>query len=780
MLSKLAVAVALGVFFCAGSPAQGAGDLAANCKEAKAKTAGKKAFDLLKAFGKNGKKPNHAKLAGDVSKAQSKFTKGFSKAESSGACRTTADTEAMEAKVDAFVDDVLLSQKILEFGFCDASFEGVEERIDALLPQMTLEEKVEQMTGFGRVNKVWTTADNERLGIPGFGMLDGPRGASAGAGNATCFPVGMARGATWDPGLEERVGEAIGAEVRARGASVLLAPTINLLRHPRWGRSQETYGEDPLHLGKMGVGFIRGAQEHVIASPKHFALNSIEDTRFDANVTVDERTLREIYLPHFRAAVQEGHAGSVMSAYNKVNGFYCDQNFNLLRDILKGDWGFPGFVESDWFGTRSTAPSAIAGLDIEMPMNFFYGEDLVAAVQAEEVPEETIDEAVRRILRTKFCFRLDVDPPVPNPDIIETQEHTDLALEVERNAIVLLKNEGSALPLERSGLVSIVVVGALANTENLGDTGSSNVKPSYVITPLEGIQDRAGAVTVTYVAGDPLTPADETTIAAANAAIVVAGLTKLDEGEGLVGAGDRDGLDLSSEKEQLISDVAGLNGRTIVVLEGGGSIVMENWVDQVEGILMAWYPGQEGGHAIADVLFGDTNPSGKLPITFPASEDQLPEFDNTSLEVTYDYYHGYRYLDRNLTDPRFPFGHGLSYTTYAYSNLTISDTTLAPDGTLQVGFDVTNAGSVAGKEIAQLYVSYLGSSVDRPVRDLKGFAKVELDPAETKRVTLELEAEDLAYYDVGAGRWVVEPISYVVQIGPSSRDLPLGASFQIE
>jgi beta-glucosidase len=301
-----------------------------------------------------------------------------------------------------------------------------------------------------------------------------------------------------------------------------------------------------------------------------------------------------------------------------------------------------------------------------------------------------------------------------------------------------------------------------------------------VITPLEGIQNRAGAVTVTYVPADPLTPSDETVIAAADAAIVVAGLTKFDEGESLVGAGDRDALGLSSEQEQLISDVAGLNDKTIVVLEGGGAIVMENWVADVEGILMAWYPGQEGGHAIADVLFGDTNPSGKLPITFPVSEDDLPEFDNVSLEVTYDYYHGYRYLDRNLTDARFPFGYGLSYTTYAYSNLTLSDATIAPDGTLQVDVDVTNTGSVAGKEVVQLYVGYSGSNVDRPVRDLKGFAKVELDPAETKTVSLEVEAEDLAYYDVVASQWVVEPISYTVYVGPSSSVLPLSAGFQIE
>jgi beta-glucosidase len=483
-------------------------------------------------------------------------------------------------------------------------------------------------------------------------------------------------------------------------------------------------------------------------------------------------------------AVQEAHVGSVMSAYNKVNGSYCAENFHLLRDILKGDWGFPGFVESDWvFGTRSTVSSALAGLDVEMPFPVFYGVRLVNAVNAGDVPEETIDEAVRRILRMKFCFRLDVDPPVPNPALVESQEHTDLALEVERNAIVLLKNEGPegpVLPLDRSGPGSIVVVGALADLENLGDTGSSDVQPSYVITPLEGIQNRAGPVTVTYVPANPLTPGDEAVVAAADAAVVVAGLTEDDEGEGLVGAGDRDTLLLSSEQEQLIADVAGLNGTTIVVLEGGGAIVTENWVNDVEGILMAWYPGQEGGHAIADVLFGDTNPSGKLPITFPQSEADLPEFINDQNEVTYDYYHGYRYLDRNLTDPRFPFGYGLSYTTYAYSNLTLSDTTVAPDGTLQVGVDVTNTGGVAGEEVVQLYVSYVGSSVDRPVRDLKGFARVELDPGETKTVSLTVRADDLAYYDVAAGAWVVEPISYVAHVGPSSRDLPLSAGFQTQ
>src|SRR5262245_48728798 len=352
--------------------------------------------------------------------------------------------------------------------------DAVERRVDALLGQMTLAEKVEQMTGSGFIDGAWRTPANARLGIPGFAMLDGPRGVSLMAGRATSFPVAMARGASWDTELEERVGEAIGAEARAKGASVLLAPTLNLLRHPRWGRAQETYGEDPLHLGRMAVGFIRGAQRHVIGTAKHYALNSIEDTRLVVDVLVDERTLREVYLPHFRMAVQEGHVGSVMAAYNKVNGQYCAENYHLLHEILDEDWGFAGFVESDWFvGTRSTLLSAWAGLDIEMPVPVYYGEPLESSVEGGAVPLWVVDDAVRRILRTKFCFRLDRDPPQREPDVVQSPAHLDLALEVARKSIVLLKNAGGTLPLD--GVASLVVVGDQADIASLGDAGSSIV-----------------------------------------------------------------------------------------------------------------------------------------------------------------------------------------------------------------------------------------------------------------------------------------------------------------
>jgi beta-glucosidase len=665
-------------------------------------------------------------------------------------------------------------------GFCGEASDAVEQQIDALISQMTLEEKVDQMHGTGAfVGGIWQTPVLARLGVPGFGMTDGPRGVGTFTGPATTFPVGMARGATWDRALEERVGEAIGAEARANGASVLLAPTINILRHPRWGRAQETYGEDTVHLGRMGVGFIQGAQQHVIASAKHFAANSIEDTRFLVDVSVDERTLREVYLPHFRMAVEQAHVGSVMSAYNKVNGQYCGENYPLLHDVLKGDWGFRGFVESDWvFGTHSTEPSAIAGLDIEMPVNIYFGAPLVAAVTAGDIPMAVIDTAVRRILRAKLCFRLDTEPPVLDPDQVETQAHLDLALEVAREGIVLLKNVGAALPLERSQVGSIVVVGDLAAVANLGDHGSSSVTPSFAVTPLDGILAGAGGVPVTHVAGPPLSPGDQAAVAAAGAVVVVAGLTFADEGEGLVAAGDRDGLGLSAAQEAMIGAVAALNSRTIVVLEGGSAIAMP-WVADVPAILMAWYPGQLGGNAIADVLFGDVNPSGKLPITFPVAEADLPPFDNVSLAVTYDYYHGYRHLDRNGTDPLFPFGFGLSYTTFQYSNLALARSTVHPRGRIRATVDVTNTGAVAGDEIAQLYVGALGSGVDRAVKELKAFARVHLEPGETRTVPFEVPAADLAFWDVAASRWEIEPISYRVRVGASSRDLPLEATFAV-
>ncbi|MEO8602344.1 MAG: glycoside hydrolase family 3 C-terminal domain-containing protein [bacterium] len=676
------------------------------------------------------------------------------------------------------VDAALLAE-LGDAGFCGDGGAAVERRIDALLAQMTVAEKIEQMHGAG-LPALNHTATLPRLNIPGLVMVDGPRGVGAAAGMATSFPVGMGRAATWDPALEERVGEAMGRELRAKGGSMLLAPTINMLRHPRWGRAQETYGEDTYLLGRMGVGFIRGAQQHVVANAKHFAVNSIEDTRFNVSVQVDERTLREVYLPHFRAAVQQAHVAAVMSAYNKLNGEYCAENTHLLGEVLKGDWHFPGLVESDWIlGTRSTLPSLQAGLDIEMPIGNFFGPRLATAVANGTASVAQLDAAVRRSLRAQLCFRFDTDPPQVDASQISTPEHLALTRTVARESIVLLKNAAAMLPLERGALTSLVVVGPLAAQVNLGDTGSSSVLPATpAVSPLDGLLAHAGSVAVTYLADGPATPADAATIAAAGAVVVVAGLNSLDEGEGLVGSGDRENLVMPRDQDGLIASVAALNARTIVVLEGSGPIILP-WIDAVPAVLTAWYPGQEGGHAIAEVLFGDVVPSGKLPLSFPRAEADLPPFDNVSLRVTYDYFHGYRYLDHTGTAPLFPFGHGLSYTSFAYDDLQLSRTRIAPTGRVRISARVTNSGARAAAEVAQLYVGAQGSAVERAVRELKGFTRIELAPGESRRVDFDLRAADLAYWDTPSSAWVVEPLTYRIEVGTSSRDLPLSAALVV-
>jgi beta-glucosidase len=675
---------------------------------------------------------------------------------------------------------------------CTTSTAGddLEKRVDELIEQMTLEEKVLQMAGDGGIffpegETAWNVPGLERLGIPPFRMADGPRGVTSIFG-ATTFPVGVARGATWEPEVERRVGAAMGRELKSFGGNVLLAPTINILRHPRWGRAQESYGEDVHHMSRMGVDFVQGVQEYVLANPKHYAANSIENTRFEVDVTIDERTLREIYLPHFRAAVLEGEAASVMTAYNSVNGQFCGENEHLLKQILKTEWGFDGFALSDWiFGTHSTLGSALNGLDLEMPIASVYGEQLLAAVNRGEVPEAVVDDAVRRMVRKKLQYGLDLPNDI-DESVLGSEEHLALAREAAVKGSVLLKNESSALPVDASALKRIAVVGLLADMENTGDSGSSNTNPAFVVTVLQGIQDAiGGAATVDHIGKDVLTAEDIATVEAADLVIVVTGLTAEDEGEGLIGAGDRTDLDLSDERVKLIQDASAANDRTIVVLEGGSAITMRDWVSGIEALLMAWYPGQMGGHAIADLLFGDANPSGKLPVTFPTDLAQLPPFENEppigneQPIVTYDYFHGYRYLDRNDSTPEFPFGFGLSYTTFSVDNLRASQSQAASGDVVRFSVDVTNTGSVAGAEVVQLYAAYPGSAVERAERELKGFVKVVLEPGETRTVEIQVSVNDLAYYDVTDSAWALEGLDHEIHVGTSSRDLPLGTTLTV-
>ncbi len=671
--------------------------------------------------------------------------------------------------------------------YCPGDDDAIEARITAILRELSVEEKVRLMAGAGLelVDGTWGVPGDGARGLPGLHMLDGPRGLSRFSGKrGTAFPVAMMRGATWDPELERRVGAAIAIEARSAGADVLLAPTINVLRHPRWGRAQETYSEDPHHMAELAVAFVEGVQaEGVLASAKHLAANSIEDTRHAVSVELDERTLREVYLPHFRRVVQEAHVASVMSAYNRVNGLYCDLNPHLLRDILKDEWGFAGFVESDWIlGTHGDGESVRAGLDLEMPSNANF-RFMRRALLAGEITEHDLDDAVRRIARAQLCYGLDARPrTLDEPGMRETPAHLALAREAARRGAVLLENAalpggGDALPLDRATVGAVVVVGRNAAVENIGDDGSSSVTPTEVVTALEGLEAAAAPALVTHLPGDRVAPANEAAVRAAGAVIVVTGLTKDDEGEGEIGAGDRDTLALPASERALIAQVASLNDRVIVVLEGGAAILVEDFVDDVEAILMAFYPGAQGGHAIAELIFGDAAPSGRLPFSWPAREADLPAFDNTSSIVAYGYLHGYRHLEANGTAPRYPFGYGLGYTTFTVGSLALARPVVGPDDTVEATVEVVNTGARAGRATVQAYARAIGSAVERAPRDLRAFAQVELGPAETATVTLGFPARDLAIYDEAAGAWVVEAIDYELAVGTSALDLPLTATF---
>jgi beta-glucosidase len=663
------------------------------------------------------------------------------------------------------------------------SEEEREEKIRRLVSRMSPGEKVAQMVG--SINWLtlvtmafhygWKTFDsgaNKRLGIPPIKFTDGPRGVCL--GHSTCFPVAMARGATFDPELQERIGSAIGVEARSQGANYYGGVCINLLRHPGWGRAQETYGEDPFHLKMMGVAALNGAQRHLMACAKHFACNSIEESRFYVDVRVDERTLREIYLPHFRACVEAG-AASVMSAYNRVNGEYCGHNIHLLRDILKEEWGFDGFVMSDFiWGLRDGPAGLRGGLDVEMPKRWRYGFGFMRAVKRGKVDAGLIDEAVTRILRQKARFAQVGEAGAYGREKVACREHTELALEAARNGIVLLRNEGAALPLDRERLKSVAVIGRLADRANIGDRGSSRVSPPYVVTPLEGMRNRsAGRVEIIHEDGLDIEHACRAA-RRADAVVVVAGLTYREEGEYISSlsrvGGDRMELGLQPGDQELIKAVAAETKRCIVVLEGGSAITMQGWQEEVEAVLMAWYPGMEGGNAIADILFGDINPSGRLPLTFPVSAGQLPPFDKKAKTMEYGYYHGYRHFDREGLIPAYPFGFGLSYTSYEYAGLELEPDEIGGDGKSTASLMVTNAGDRAGVETVQLYVGCPGKRVDRPVKELKGFERVALEPGESARVAFEIEAAALAYYHSEKAAWEVEEGEYTLYAGSSSRD----------
>lgn len=664
-----------------------------------------------------------------------------------------------------------------------------DEEIDKMardaVGKMKLEEKVAMMTpvlksmlkfalemagnGMKYNHDSYQAGGNERLNIPTMRFFDGPRGLVS--GEATCFPVSIARAASFDRELEYRIGDVIGKEVRAAQGNYFGGVCINLLRHPAGGRAQEGYGEDSYLTGQMGVSLMKGVQSNnVMACIKHYAVNNQENTRFDVNVEADERVLREVYLPHFMECVDNG-AASVMGSYNKFRGDQVCASSYLLTKVLKEDWSFRGFVISDFiFAVKDTELSARAGLDIEMPTTIFYGNKLLKAVKDGRVPENHIDESAFRIARTVLKYEMAPDPLPDYPEsLIGSGEHIALALEAAERSIVLMQNNNKVLPFDRKETKRVLVAGKLAVSQNIGDHGSSRVRPAYIITPLDGLKKLYGSEVEFFHDSGENTDSLKEKIRKADAVVYVVGYNHDDEGEYATKSkyttgGDRKSLRLHESESRMIRETAMLSKNSVVVLIGGSAIIVEEWKDKVNGIIHAFYPGMEGGTAIAKVLFGDVNPGGKLPFTVASDESHYPGFDINATEVTYDRYHGYIKLDHDGNKASFPFGFGLSYTEFSHDSLSVE---CGPDGVV-ASLIVTNTGERKGDQVIQLYIGFDGSKVEREHKLLKGFERVSLNPGETRKVSISCPFERLRYYDPVSGSWILEKMEYQLYLGPDS------------
>ncbi|HET6383077.1 MAG TPA: glycoside hydrolase family 3 C-terminal domain-containing protein [Armatimonadota bacterium] len=807
---------------------------------------------------------------------------------------------------------------------------SLEARVNDLFGRLTEDEKLGFLTGTG-----FTTQPIPRLGVPAMGMADAGQGVRGGVngtlGPATLFPSGVTMASSWDTALISKIGQAIGEEAlnKGVGAHVVLGPAIDIHRSPLGGRNGEYFSEDPYLAARLTVNYVKGMQSTGCAAcVKHYACNNEEVDRGFVNVHVSERALREIYLPAYRAGVKEGHAWTIMAAYNKLRGHYITANHYLLTDVLKDDWGFDGIVMSDWGAVHETAGALNAGTDLEMPGgDHFTRQKIAAALASGATTQHAIDEAVRRILRT--IIRVGLLNGVHHPDhsIVNSPAHQRLAYQAAAGGIVLLKNEGNLLPLNRRHLHSIAVIGPAAVGFQAGAAGSPGLTPFFTVNPLDGIKKRAGAgITINYAPGTDIakvgspvptsalfhgggehglsaeyfpnqdlrgTPAltrvdpqidfnwdqkapgagvgrtsfsvrwtgtivapttgqyklfitsddgcrlfldgkaliDSWHPRAATTDIATAYLTAgrqypirieyfqgigeatirfgwLQPGQkeftdaidaarksdvavvfvttsGTEGEGqDRPSMALPGAQDDLIRAVAGANKKTIVVLNNGTPCLMSGWLNRIRGLVEMWFPGEDGGDAIAAILFGDVNPSGKLPDTLAVRREDYPDYGNfpgKNGQVYYaeGIYVGYRYFDKKGIKPYYPFGYGLSYTTFRYSNLRLSRPTMNPRGTLTASLNVTNTGHRAGAEVVELYIHEPAPRIDRPVRELKGFTKINLAPGQTKRVTFELDPQALAYCDVPGKQWRADAGPYDVEIGASSRDIRLTKQFRL-
>ncbi|MEP6848160.1 MAG: glycoside hydrolase family 3 C-terminal domain-containing protein [Acidobacteriota bacterium] len=799
----------------------------------------------------------------------------------------------------------------------------VDSRVGEIVGKMTLDEKLLLISGIG-----FETVGIKRLGIPALRMTDGPAGVRT--GQATSFPSGIALAATFDPKIVYEVAKAIAQEAKAAGKNVLLGPCVNIQRNPFGGRNFESFGEDPYLAAQMAVGYIEGIQsENVIATVKHYAANNQERDRLTIDVRADERALHEIYFPAFKAAVQKANVWGVMSSYNRLNGPYTSESKDLLADLLKGRWGFRGLVMSDWGAVHSTVPTLKNGLDLEMPLGVFLNKVKVKQALAEkQIAESQIDEMVKSQLRTMIKSGI-MDGKTGGPGSVDTAEHRNIALRAAQESIVLLQNKNNALPIDISKVRSIAVIGPNADVARIGGGGSAEVKPYRSVSPLEGIKQSAGGISVSFTPGveahsdtkpipaenlrtpdgtsnglaaeyfdnmtlegtpaltrvdpqldfhwatsapAPNIPADKfsnrwagqlvptvsgrysislssndggrlylddklivdvwgdhatlsgstvvelkagesrkirvehyentgnadlvlgwrllsedavakavETAGNADVAVVFVGLSEAFEAETL----DRTTLDLPREQEDLIRAVTKVNPRTIVVVTSGGPIVMSNWLAGPSAIMQAYYYGEEGGSAIADVLFGKVSPSGKLPATFLKRWEDSPAFgrypgDGKTVDYTEGILVGYRWFDQKRIEPEFPFGHGLSYTNFKYSNLKLIQEPASGNPPVTVRFDLENTGTRDGAEAAQIYVQPVESSVPRPFKELKGFEKVFLKAGEKKTVTIPLDIGAFSFYDPAQRGWVAEKGAFKILVGSSSRDIRTSGSFTLK
>ena len=702
----------------------------------------------------------------------------------------------------------------------------MEKRIEKLIKKMTLEEKVGLLHG----NSKFYVAGVERLGIPEWSLSDGPHGvraeinrhdwAYAGWTNdsASYFPTGTAFAAAWNPELAYRRGEVLGEEARWRKKDVLLGPGVNIILSPLCGRNFEYMSEDPYMNSVLAVAYIKGLQSRDVAcSVKHFAVNNQETNRTTVDVECSERALREIYLPAFKAAVQEGGALTVMAAYNKFRGEFCAENNYLVRKILRNEWGFDGVYVTDWGAAHSTVPSMEAGLDLEMGTlidkyeDWYYANPLIEAVKSGKIPMSLVDEKVGDVLRVMIKTNV-LDPKKRfGPGSMNTKEHQQATYDAAAEAIVLLKNQNNLLPLDFSSIKSLAVIGDNATRKHSNGGLSSEIKAVYEVTPLEALRAKWGdKVDIRFAQGyeklstfvegsnngqssgtfssktqesDALLKEAVEVARTSDVALLVCGLNHDYDTESF----DRLNMDIPYGQVELIQEVVKANPRTIVVMIAGSPLNMAAVDICSPAIVWAWFNGMEGGNALVDVLSGKVNPSGKMPFTTPVSLDQSPahalgNFPGRDLKVNYeeDILVGYRWFDTKGLPVVYPFGYGLSYTTFNYSNLNTDKKTYDQADTIQATFTLTNTGDREGAEVAQLYVSDPVCSVMRPVKELKGFKKVFLKPGESRRITLDIPVSSLAFYSEAQSQFVVEPGEFILQLGASASDIKQRISVEVK